>query len=212
MEAYGQSYGYIAYRTTVQGPRSGALQFGDVRDYAVVFVGATRCGDLDRRRAQRELHVEVPAGEHTLTVLVENGGRINYGKLLTGERKGLFAPVTLDGHELTGWDIFTLPMDDLGALRFSSAASDASAFYRGSFELAEAGDTFLDTRMLGKGALWINGHHAGRFWNIGPQYTLYVPAEWMRRGRNDVVAFDLADRAVRRLRGLTQPLFAPVGE
>ena len=65
-------------------------------------------------------------------------------------------------------------------------------FYRGHFTLTTTGDTFLDVRSLGKGALWINGHTIGRFWNIGPQDTLYVPGPWLREGTNEIVVFDLS--------------------
>ena len=41
-----------------------------------------------------------------------------------------------------------------------------------------------------KGVAWVNGHLLGRFWNIGPQYTLYVPEEWLKTGVNEVVVFD----------------------
>jgi beta-galactosidase len=52
-------------------------------------------------------------------------------------------------------------------------------------------DTFVDTRSLGKGEVFINGHPLGRFWRIGPQRTLYLPAPWLRRGDNRIVVFDL---------------------
>ena len=42
------------------------------------------------------------------------------------------------------------------------------------------GDTFLDLRGWEKGTVWVNGHHLGRFWQIGPQQTLYVPGPWLR--------------------------------
>ena len=34
----------------------------------------------------------------------------------------------------------------------------------------------------GKGAVWVNGKSLGRFWNIGPQQTLYLPAPWLKEG------------------------------
>jgi beta-galactosidase len=80
------------------------------------------------------------------------------------------------------------------------------AFYRGTFELAETGDTFLDTRGWGKGTVWINGHHLGRFWNIGPQQTLYVRGPWLHRGANDAIVFDLERPERQTLAGLTQPI------
>ncbi len=61
----------------------------------------------------------------------------------------------------------------------------------GSFDLDKTGDAFLDVSSLGKGVIWINGHALGRFWNIGPQRTLYVPAPWLKVGKNDVLIFDM---------------------
>ena len=66
---------------------------------------------------------------------------------------------------------------------------DGPAFYRGQFTLSQTADTFLDTRGWGKGAVWINGHALGRFWNLGPQQTLYVPAPWLLKGKNEIIVF-----------------------
>jgi beta-galactosidase len=45
--------------------------------------------------------------------------------------------------------------------------------------------------------VWVNGHLLGRFWDIGPMGSLYVPGVWLRKGRNDLTVFDLngSDRA-----------------
>jgi len=69
--------------------------------------------------------------------------------------------------------------------------AQAPLFRHATFNLARTGDTFLDITHLGKGALWINGHPIGRFWNIGPQQTLYVPGPWLRKGANEIILFDL---------------------
>ena len=63
--------------------------------------------------------------------------------------------------------------------------------YKRHLQLAAAGDAFLDVSDLGKGLIWVNGRLLGRFWNIGPQQTLYVPAPWLKVGKNEVVAFEL---------------------
>ena len=90
----------------------------------------------------------------------------------------------------------------------------APAFYRAHFTLTQTGDTFLDIRNLGKGALWINGHPIGRFWNIGPQQTLYVPAPWLQKGDNEIVIFDLIPSASPpRVAGLDHPILdGPVSD
>jgi beta-galactosidase len=195
MEALGQSYGYILYRTHIArgSGRDAELVIDQVRDYAQLYVGDSLVGTLDRRMGQDRLPVRIPAGGATLDILVENMGRINFTKALRDERKGITRGVTLGGRELTGWTVFPLPLDSLGAMKFvaSNGRLAGPGFYRGSFELRRTGDTFLDMRGWGKGTVWINGHHLGRFWGIGPQQTLYVPGPWLRAGTNEVTVFDL---------------------
>lgn len=83
---------------------------------------------------------------------------------------------------------------------------DQPAYYRGWFEADEAKDTFLDMRNWGKGVVWVNGHCLGRFWNIGPTQTMYLPAPWIVPGRNEVVVLDLLTPSKPALRGLENPI------
>ncbi len=55
------------------------------------------------------------------------------------------------------------------------------AYYRGTFTLDKVGDTFLNMMNWSKGMVWINGHAVGRYWEIGPQQTLYVPGCWLKK-------------------------------
>ena len=64
-------------------------------------------------------------------------------------------------------------------------------FYKATLMLDAAGDTFLDMRDWIKGVVWVNGYNLGRYWNVGPQFRLFCPAPWLRRGYNEVVIFDL---------------------
>lgn len=213
MEAFGQSYGYILYRTTIDSPMSGELVIPELRSYAVVYVNGEVAGTLDRRKKQDRLRVNAP-GKATIDVLVEGSGRINFTTELRHERQGINGPVTLAGKGLTGWQVFPLAMGDLSKLQFSKASSETPrgpAFYRGQFDLSETGDTFLDTRGWGKGAVWINGHPLGRFWNVGPQQTLYVPAPYLKRAGNEVIVFTLGGHTL-RLRGLREPVLDEPGK
>jgi beta-galactosidase len=38
--------------------------------------------------------------------------------------------------------------------------------------------------------VFVNGHHLGRFWNVGPQQTLYLPGCWLKKGKNSIIIFD----------------------
>jgi beta-galactosidase len=207
MEAFGQSYGYILYRTKIKVPVAGDLEIRELRSYARVFVSGKLAGTLDRRKKEDRLRIEAGA-DSTLDILVEGTGRINFTTELRKERQGINGSVTLAGQELTSWQVFPLPMDDLSELQFSKTAlaSSGPAFYRGQFDLHDTGDTFLDTRGWGKGSVWINGHALGRFWNLGPQQTLYLPAPWLRKGKNEVVVFTQGKPTSRRIRGLRTPV------
>ncbi|WP_223285021.1 hypothetical protein [Hymenobacter qilianensis] len=82
---------------------------------------------------------------------------------------------------------------------------------RGSFTLDKTADTYFDMRQWGKGCVWINGHHLGRYWEIGPQQTLYVPAEWLKKGSNEVVVLELLKPQQDKLTGVDKPILDVVG-
>jgi beta-galactosidase len=209
MEMVGQSYGYILYRTQIAEATRGVLIFDHLHDYAQIYLNGTLAGTLDRRLGQDRLWIDVPNKNTQLDVFVENSGRVNYGAWILTERAGLRGSVTLNGNKLTGWQIYSLPMSDPSALPFSSPAAEANSgpmFYRGKFNLTKTGDTFLDMRSMAKGAVWINGHILGRYWDIGPQRTLYVPGPWLKTGENSVIVFDLTAQPGSSLSGLTAPV------
>lgn len=210
MEQLGQSYGFVLYRTTLPAAGAFKLRIDGVRDYALVMLDGKPIGKLDRRLGENELPLQVERAGATLDLLVENCGRINFGRALLHERKGIDGTVLLDGRELRDWTMFSLPMQDLSKLHFGAAEPTGPAFFRGHFELSETGDTFLDTRGWGKGVVWINGHNLGRFWSIGPQQTLYVPGPWLKRGRNEVIVLDLHPKEARSLEGLDAPILDEV--
>jgi beta-galactosidase len=209
MEMVGQSYGYILYRTQIAEPARGVLIFDHLHDYAQIYLNGTLAGTLDRRMAQDRLWIDVPNKNTQLDVLVENSGRVNYGPWILTERAGIQGSVTLNGNTLTGWQIYSLPMSDPSALPFASASAETNSgpmFYRGKFNLTKTGDTFLDMSSMAKGVVWINGHILGRYWDIGPQRTLYVPGPWLKTGENKVVVFDLTAQFGSSLSGLTAPV------
>jgi beta-galactosidase len=68
------------------------------------------------------------------------------------------------------------------------------------------GDTFLDLSSWTKGEVWVNGHCLGRFWNIGPTQTAYLPGCWMKAGRNEIVILDLFGPEKAVVAGLEKPI------
>jgi beta-galactosidase len=215
MEFYDQSRGCIDYRTTLPAGPAGTLEAKDVHDFAWIFVDGKLVGVMDRRNKRFRVKLPARTAPARLDILVEAMGRVNFGAEIF-DRKGLHAPITFApitggaATELKGWDIFRLPLDDaeLAALKFQpvSGAVSGPAFWGGHFMVAKPGDTFLDMRGWGKGVVWVNGHCLGRFWDIGPQQTMYCPGPWLKAGKNDVVILDLVGPRDPKVAGLAKPI------
>ncbi|WP_372630083.1 beta-galactosidase [Cohnella sp.] len=208
MEKVGQAYGFILYSTTVTGPRSGMnLVLQEVRDRALVFADGKSIGTTERWNPV-EIPLEVPAEGLRLDILVENMGRVNYGPLMR-DPKGITEGIRVGNQFLYDWTIRPLPLDSLEALEFegiggqqaaggSAEESDASGtaeslptFYRGTFNVEEKADTFVRLDGWTKGIAFLNGFNLGRYWEVGPTRTLYVPAPLLREGENELIVFEL---------------------
>ena len=207
MEDMDQSYGYVLYRTRLSKGEGGDLVIDGLHDYAQVYVNQKLIGTLDRRLATSHLTLPVAKQPDTLDILVENTGRVNYTKVIRGERKGITGKVTLGGHEPNHWQIFSLSMEDLGRLEFAAARCEGPCFYRTQLTAPEPADTYLDTSALHKGEVWVNQRPLGRFWSVGPQHALYLPAPWLKPGTNEVVMFDLLGDATGQVKSSDKPIF-----
>lgn len=207
-EALGQAYGYALYRTIVNGRASGNLVINGLRDYALVFINGKRVGVLDRRLNQDSLTINLPTGKAVLDILVENMGRINFGPYLLKNTKGITGKVMYGNRELKDWKMYSLPFDNISNVRFKNTqpALNVPVVRKGSFNLQKPGDTYLDMSNWGKGCVWVNGHNLGRYWEIGPQQTVYLPAEWLKKGKNEIVVFELVKPGQTSLQGLDQPI------
>jgi beta-galactosidase len=97
-------------------------------------------------------------------------------------------------------------MSKMDAIAFKAGTCVGACFYRATFQVDTVSDTFLDTSKLGKGMVWINGRPLGRFWDVGPQATLFLPGPWLHAGSNEVVIFDLNGRAVESVEGKLAPM------
>ncbi|HWK03072.1 MAG TPA: glycoside hydrolase family 35 protein [Puia sp.] len=230
-EDLNQAYGFVLYRTVLDGGKSGLLKIEELRDYGLVFVNGRRVGILDRRLKQDSLVIDLPAGKVRLDILVENLGRVNFGPALLHNQKGITEKVLFNKEELKGWQHFKLPFTTaqvsgstntggpaaIGNTATGSAATGAGSvaagasaetpvIKRGAFELAAVGDTYLDMSQWGKGMVWINGHNLGRYWAIGPQQTLYVPGEWLKKGSNEITVLELLKPAINEVKGVDHPI------
>ena len=194
MEEAGQDYGFILYRTRVPAAaKDVSLKIDGVHDRAQVWVDGNLFGVIDRReRSAGKFTVPAHGEDACLDILVENMGRINYGKKIL-DPKGITGRVTAGGREIRGFTVYPLTLRDLSGLRYRDAEmAEGAAFYRGTLEIPdEPCDTFIDMRGFGKGCVFVNGFNIGRYWNVGPWTSLYVPAPLLRKGENRIEIFEL---------------------
>ena len=78
--------------------------------------------------------------------------------------------------------------------------------YRATFNIkSKPSDTFLNFETWGKGLVYVNGHPMGRIWEIGPQQTLYMPGCWLKKGKNEIIVFDILGPREAKSEGLKEP-------
>jgi beta-galactosidase len=198
MEECGQEHGYIVYRTCIGDNLQGeVLTLKDVADRAIVFLDDKRIGEYYPKKEETQIVIDMEGKKSaTLTVLVENEGRINYGPYI-GEHKGMKTVLGRIQMQF-GWENISLPMDDLSSLCFAPymgkqelACQNHPTFFKGSFIVDTPADTFLLLDGFSKGFVTINGFNLGRYNKIGPQKTLYLPKTLLKNGKNEMIVFDI---------------------
>ena len=192
-------------------PVGSMLTLNEPHDFAQVFVDGKYIGKIDRVKNEKTLMLPPVEKGTELCIRIEAMGRINFGRAIK-DYKGITKEVTIsaemDGHEaswnLKNWTIVPIPDNYETAVNALSVGTETSkrtrqhaklltkaGYYRGHFTLCKPGDTFLNMEAFGKGQVYVNGHAIGRFWNIGPQQTLYLPGCWLKQGRNEVIVLDV---------------------
>ncbi|UBM62621.1 beta-galactosidase [Candidatus Sulfidibacterium hydrothermale] len=192
-EYYGQYHGYMMYQTRLIGRKSGKLVLTQLHDYATVFLNGKYIGSIDRTKGQNSIVLpKTKARVPLLQILIEAMGHVNYGSQLI-DRKGITERATLNGMTLMNWEVYGLPFGAsyLKHLIPDHDVSRPGVFFRGTFQLDKTGDTYFDLSRYQKGLVWVNGHLLGRYWNVGPQHSLYCPASFLKKGRNEILIFDL---------------------
>ena len=189
MEKYNQGYGYIAYCTKLNRDYNDAtLSFESLGDRAQIYINKELAG-IVYINDNLEIKITAKAGD-TLTVLCENMGRANFGSKMM-RKKGIAGRCLIDNKIHFNWDVYTLPMDNLDKIIYSeNLPEEKSLFIKGSFIVDEKCDTFLKLDNFTKGFVVINGFNLGRYWEVGPQQTLYVPASLLKEGKNEIIVFE----------------------
>lgn len=203
MEHYGQNYGMILYHTEIEGDYPATSIAADgVHDIASVYVNGKLIGRFDRSAPLTKKQVKagmdapesfsfpIPAfnGKITVDILVEAMGRINFAKRIH-DRKGL-KNVMIGDQYIYDFDVYTIPLDKTENLTFTNSVNESFPVYlKGKFKASSKHDCFVDIRNFTKGYVFVNGINLGRYWNVGPQRTLYIPGVWLKE-ENEIIVFE----------------------
>ena len=215
MEDLGQSYGYLLYRTKASWDADEEkIRVIDGRDRMHLFVD----GKLIETQYQAEIGQDIfVAGEkkatHCIDILMENMGRVNYGHkfLADTQRKGIRTGVCKDLHFLLNWQQYPLSFGNTENIDFSKGwQPEQPAFYAFDFEMKALKDTYLDLSGFGKGLAFVNGVNIGRFWNVGPTLSLYIPHSLLKEGHNRIIIFETEGKYEESINLVNQPTFKTI--
>ncbi|CAG9856740.1 unnamed protein product [Phyllotreta striolata] len=208
----GQSNGYIVYRKeNVDLEESTVLKIeGNVCDTVMVLVNGelvspklNSVNDLNgfgywRLKNSVLVINSRPLKKATIDLVVEEWGRMNGGTIYQYNQtfKGLWqGGVYLNNKPLTHWKIIPLEFKKEWTSKLSSwepkSSNEGPSLYRGELILnEEPRDTYIDMRNWSKGLVLVNGFPVGKYFRLGPQQAIYLPAAFLKKGRNQIIIFE----------------------
>uniref|UniRef100_A0A8C2MSW9 Beta-galactosidase n=1 Tax=Cricetulus griseus TaxID=10029 RepID=A0A8C2MSW9_CRIGR len=166
-----------------------------------VFLDNNYIGVLDHYHNELLIVKNASKKTQSLSILVENQGRLTYGKDINKERKGLTGDIYLKKTPLRKFTIHSLEMKNTliqtklpkfpESWKSVAGQVEGPAFFLSHLRVGDPPqDTYVKVKDWGKGVIFINGQILGRYWSIGPQKALYIPSSWLHPGINEIVMFE----------------------
>lgn len=108
----GQAYGFTLYDAKISEGGS-KLKISGVKDRGIVMVDGKPVKTIELGENAMEINLKLPSTTTSfqLSILVENCGRVNFGRPPWFESKGLVGNVDVDGKQPEQWNIFPLEFD-----------------------------------------------------------------------------------------------------
>ncbi|OJG93573.1 beta-galactosidase [Enterococcus silesiacus] len=218
MEEAGDGYGYMLYSANLKNYfHENKLKVIEASDRVQIYIDGEHKATQYQETVGEELTIsgQVAQKEISLDVLVENLGRVNYGFKLNSptQSKGIRGGIMQDIHFHQGYQQYplTLSEEQLQAIDYAAGkAPQQPSFYQVKLELNDIGDTFIDCSSYGKGVIVVNGINLGRYWDIGPNQSLYCPQEFLKKGLNEVVIFETEGKEIKEVVFSEQPIYKKV--
>lgn len=206
----GQSYGYIVYRKiNINISKNSILSIeGRVCDTVMVMVNGKLMSPILRERKNldefgywklKDSSLNLGNEElknATIDLIVENWGRVNYGKLHQfNQKKGIWqGNVLLNREVVQDWQIFPLEFKKSWTKKLigfqKPTFSKEPTLYKAILTTDDPKDTYIDMRKWTKGFIIINNFVLGRYCLLGPQKSVYLPAPFVNKGDNEILIFE----------------------
>ena len=215
MEELGQNVGYLLYRTEAEWDADEErIRVIDARDRMQLFVDE----ELVVNQYQMEIGEDIfvprqKQSTHQIDILIENMGRVNYGHKLLAEsqHKGIRTGVCKDLHFMLHWKQYPLELKNPEKIDFTKEwHENQPAFYAFDVELKALKDTYLELTHFGKGIVFVNGVNIGRFWDVGPTLSLYIPHGLLTIGKNRIIIFETEGKYSEFIHLVHKPTFKTI--
>ena len=189
MEKLNQNFGYTLYRTSINETGTLELDTTPIRDRAFIYVNGKHEATVSVNDESKSIMLPFPNEVNALEILVENLGRVNYGKHLS-DQKGIVQNLWLNNQYWFDWEMIKIEGDRLP--KTYSSGERYPKYLKGTFTIDQCYDTFVDLEGFTKGNVYINGFNLGRYWQtMGPQQRLYLPGPLLNEGINEIVVLEL---------------------
>lgn len=216
MEELGQNTGYLLYRTMIEKDAAEErLRVIDGRDRSQLFVNHELQATQYQTEIGEDINVQLSQANNQIDILIENMGRVNYGHKLFADtqKKGIRTGVMADLHFITNWRQYCLPLDSCENVDYSKEwQPNQPSFYRYEVPLTEIEDCFIDLSQFGKGVVFVNQTNIGRFWEVGPTLSLYIPKGLLNEGMNEIVIFETEGMYQPTIQLIKAPLYKNMKE
>lgn len=204
MEYFGQNFGLIYYETVLSGKYDiSQLDIRDVHDFGYVYFDGKLKRIIDRteytskkagikalfgKKSNGKILMPALNGERKIGVLVDIMGRVNYGDKMI-DRKGI-TDIYVGAQRNMDYDVYTMPLDNLDKLNFKASSDSLPVFMKGEFKADSKADCFVHLDGFKKGYVWVNGFNLGRYWEVGPQKSLYLPGVLLK-DKNEIIVLEM---------------------
>ena len=112
---------------------------------------------------------------------------MNYGANLK-DQKGITYGIGLGNNFIFHWTAYPLPFTDISKVQWCDevpAFDGEPIMLKAEIEIDECCDTFVKLPDFKKGIIIVNGKVLSRYWEVGPQHSAYLPAPWLKKGKNE---------------------------